>query len=56
MSRQKVLVTNADKQGRVYDPPRWFCRIGRESRTFSAADWAKGGLQWVQDQLRLNGG
>lgn len=51
--RPKVLITNADRQGKVTDG--WFVRIGKESRRFTEAEWVQGGIQWVNDLLRLGG-
>ncbi|AAN01710.1 hypothetical protein FDI14_gp094 [Mycobacterium phage SirDuracell] len=48
--RPKIMVTNTDKNGKVTDS--WFVRVGKKSRTFSAADAKTGAhVKWINEQL-----
>ena len=51
MTRPKVLITNADRNGK----PRsdyWFVRIGDKSRSFTQSSWVEGGVKWINQHLK----
>lgn len=52
MSRPKITITNVDKQGRVTDSG-WHVRVGNKWTTFTEQAWAKGGIAWLNSQLKL---
>ena len=47
--RQPITITNTDKAGRVTN--KWFVRIGKRWRVFGPQDWAKNGIDWIQQAL-----
>lgn len=47
--RQRVLITNSDKFGRVTN--KWFVKIGKKSRVFGQSEWAESGIAWVNSML-----
>lgn len=52
MARPKVTITNADKNGKVSDS--WYVRVGNAKwKSFSQAEWVKGGIQYLNDMLRM---
>ncbi len=50
--RPKILITNADRNGKVYeDPPRWFVRVGKASKTFTQEIWEQDGIAWINERI-----
>jgi hypothetical protein len=45
-----VTVTNLDRRGKITG--KWHVRIGNRWRTFGEQEWIKGGIGWVNSQLR----
>lgn len=51
MNRPKILITNASRDGKVYEPAAWYARVGKAAKKFSQAEWEQGGIQWINDTL-----
>ena len=52
--RPKILVTNSDRNGKVYDPPRWFAQVGKSKKVFTQGAWEAGGAQWINDSMEAS--